>query len=319
MRLDTANRSFFTLVGMALGPYLLLGVFACGALSLAVWELVASGPAAVAGTPAGWGALGFLVVAALGALAAVRSLYRQASATRRLAAFVREHRVATPPQLERAASHNRVRVDLLDIGEPYAFTYGLRRPCVVVTSGLLATTSAAELDAVLAHERYHAANLDPLKTVIARVIPSAFFFLPVLTHLRHRYLVGRELAADRHALRRSGSGSIAGALYKTATAPTPSLLHTAAAIGGNELLEIRIAQLETGREPAVGAVPARTTALTAAGLVAATAGVAVTIRAAGELDVAAPTASPDLLGAAACGALWLAGGVALHRRFASRH
>jgi len=40
--------------------------------------------------------------------------------------------------------------------------------------------SPAELDAVLEHEHYHVRNRDPLKLVLARALPAAFFYLPVL-------------------------------------------------------------------------------------------------------------------------------------------
>jgi Peptidase family M48 len=43
------------------------------------------------------------------------------------------------------------------------------RPRVVVSQGLLERLSDAELRAVLEHEGYHVANLDPLKLVVLRV------------------------------------------------------------------------------------------------------------------------------------------------------
>ncbi len=43
MRLDSANRSFFTLASTALVPYVLLGVFGCGVLSLAAYRVAAEG------------------------------------------------------------------------------------------------------------------------------------------------------------------------------------------------------------------------------------------------------------------------------------
>jgi hypothetical protein len=42
-----------------------------------------------------------------------------------------------------------------------------------------------------------------------------------------------------------------GALYKATTGPTWSELGAAAAIGADDLLGLRVTQLETGREPAI--------------------------------------------------------------------
>jgi len=40
---DSANRSFFTLAATALVPYVLLGVFGCGVLSLAAYRVASDG------------------------------------------------------------------------------------------------------------------------------------------------------------------------------------------------------------------------------------------------------------------------------------
>ena len=81
---------------------------------------------------------------------------------------------------------------------------------VAVSRGLVESVSSDELAAVLHHERYHVANYDPLKVVLARSLPDSLFFLPALGELRGRYVAGRELAADRRAMTRSGAPSVAG-------------------------------------------------------------------------------------------------------------
>jgi hypothetical protein len=43
MRLNTANRSFVTLVAFALMPYGLIGLFCCGALSLLAYRVSIDG------------------------------------------------------------------------------------------------------------------------------------------------------------------------------------------------------------------------------------------------------------------------------------
>lgn len=87
-----------------------------------------------------------------------------------------------------------------------SFAYGVLTPRVAVSRGLLKGVSDDELRAVLEHERYHVCNLDPLKVVLVQALSAAFFFLPALDSLRARYLAGRELAADRRAVRACGAG-----------------------------------------------------------------------------------------------------------------
>jgi hypothetical protein len=88
-----------------------------------------------------------------------------------------------------------------------------------------------------------------LKVLIVRALPATFFFLPALGALRARYVAGRELAADRRAVRACGRKPLVGALMKVVRGPAWSELEVAAAIGGSELLDLRVAQLESGQEP----------------------------------------------------------------------
>jgi hypothetical protein len=87
--------------------------------------------------------------------------------------------------------------------------------------------------------------------LLARALPAAFFYLPAFRGLQARYVAGRELAADRLAVASCGRQPLAGALFKVIRGPDWPELETAAAIGGPELLDARVAQLETGTEPRV--------------------------------------------------------------------
>jgi len=102
MSSNAANRSFFSLVAIALVPYALLGLFGCGVLSLVAYRLATDG----------WGgltsggqdlrpALAFFAVVATGTLVGGRSVWRQIVATRDLAAEVASRRVESPPRLRR--------------------------------------------------------------------------------------------------------------------------------------------------------------------------------------------------------------------------
>lgn len=266
IRWDTANRNFFALVAVALVPYVVLGLVGCGFVSVLAYEIGSRGIHVVSGSllPATLA----VVVVAIGTGLAAWSLRDQVLATRRLANHVRAVRLPTPPTLAQAASELAGRLDYVDDDGAFSFAYGLGPARLVVSRGLFDTLAPKQLEAVIAHERHHIANLDPLKVVIARVLSAAYFFLPALRGLRTRYSAASELAADRRAMQRCGKPALAGALYGVVRGPEWSELATAAAIGGPEFLDVRVRQLETDTEPPVAGLSGGAIAATAVVLVA---------------------------------------------------
>jgi beta-lactamase regulating signal transducer with metallopeptidase domain len=105
---------------------------------------------------------------------------------------------------------------------PAAFCFGLRRPCVVVTQGLLDQLDPDEQAAAVWHEAQHARVREPLKCLVARLAAQTFFWLPVVHDLLERYLLVKELDADRLAAARTSRRALAGALYEVIGAPTPA-------------------------------------------------------------------------------------------------
>jgi Zn-dependent protease with chaperone function len=249
-------------VGVVL--YVALATAACALLSLLLYRLAFDGTGAFGDSswailPAGL----FLAVNAAGAVLGIRSLGQQIASSRRLGRRVA--RLASPPSpdlAEQARSAGiRGRLEVIDSAGPFSFAYGAFRPRVVVSQGLVDAAVPEELRAVLAHERYHVRNLDPLKVVLARAMADTFFLVPALRVLQERYLAGRELAADRRALRACGRHPLASALLKVVRGPDWPELSTAAAIGGPELLDARVAQLESGSQPSDAPLPRRTVLL----------------------------------------------------------
>ena len=134
----------------------------------------------------------------------------------------RARRVPVPARLARAAARAGIparRLAAVTASAPFALTYGLFRPRILASTALAADLDGAELAAVLAHEREHVRRRDPLKDLIARILPARFFYLPWLAHLQARYAAGRELAADRAALARHPRAALAGALLKVSAPP----------------------------------------------------------------------------------------------------
>jgi len=246
MSLDRANRSFLALVAISL---LLAALLLCGAAGGVLAPLLRA-DIARGHVPGGFSSLaplfGFAAVIVAGLARAGTSFARQALASRRLSRRVRALRIALPAGVREQARRAglQARVALIDAPEPFSFAYGMLTPRVAVSRGLIEVVSSPELRAVLEHERYHVRNLDPLKIVLARTMSAALFFLPALDCLRARYDAARELAADRCAVSVCGRGALAGALYRVVLGPPWSELEVAAPIGGAELMDARVAQLE---------------------------------------------------------------------------
>jgi Zn-dependent protease with chaperone function len=267
MSLDSANRSFLALVAISL---LLCALLLCGAVGGVLAPLLRA-YIARGYVPRGFASLappfGFALVIGTGLVRAGTSFARQTLASRSLSRRVRALTIAVPAGVVEEAGRAglQARVVLVDASEPFSFVYGMLTPRVAVSRGLIRAVSTPELRAVLEHERYHVCNLDPLKIVLARTMSAGLFLLPALDYLRSRYAAARELAADRRAMSVCGRGPLAGALYKVVLGPPWSELGVAAPIGGAELMDARVAQLERGVVSAPAAVGVGSVALSILG------------------------------------------------------
>lgn len=260
MRLETANRAFATLVGGALVVLIALALVACGVLGVLGYGLFIG----TTGVTALVAAAFFVVLVLVGDVVGIWSLRSQLRATHDLSRRIEGITLPVPVDVERAARGAGLdgRVVLVDAEEPFAFAYGLWHPRVVVSRGL-ASAPPEELEAVFAHERYHVRNLDPLKVLLTRTLSATFFYFPVLRVLHRRYVAGRELAADRRALEAHGRRPLVSVLHRVVAGPEWTELRAAAAMGDPALLEARVEQLETGREPVLTKTRWQLVALTA--------------------------------------------------------
>lgn len=315
MKLDTANRAFLSLLAVGLGVYMLGGIGACAVLSLLAYRFAVDGIDVLreGGITLPF-ALAFLTVVGSGTLAGLWSLRSQLAATRKLGDNVQSLRLPAPGALAEAAGAagvSRRRVDVIDAEERFSFAYGLLFPRIALSRGLIEAATVEELRAVLEHERYHVRNFDPLKILVARSVPTAFFYVPALRDLRLRYAAGRELAADRRAVEAFGRAPLAGALYKVAAGPAWATLGAAAALGGEDLLDARVTQLEEGREPPITRVRRATLVLSLLGVAFLIAALVVSLAGTGGPFATMRRAVPDVIplplrvaGMAVCGAFW---------------
>ncbi len=244
--MDSPTRNLFGLLGLSV---ILTAYVVCGFVAYILLPFVAeaSGPP-LAGTLAAAAVAVLLVAAATRAAAAIRE---QKFASHRLGREVTRRGGSPPTRLLRAAADLGLegRIDLIESRVPLSFVHGLLEPRVAISRGFLDALDEDELHAVLAHERYHVRNLDPLRAAIGDVLVAAFFLTPSCRVLRDRYTRGRELAADRAARGAYGTRPLCSALLKAVEAPVRREPPAAVSLGGDGLLAERIEQLETGSAP----------------------------------------------------------------------
>lgn len=77
-----------------------------------------------------------------------------------------------------------------------AFTAGLLRPQIYLSTGLLKTLTDKERRAVIRHERFHRDRHDPLRIAITETLQRTLKWIPGVLQLYHHWRLTRELAAD---------------------------------------------------------------------------------------------------------------------------
>lgn len=231
---------------------LLAAVLAHAALAvLAVTEFVALGWPLPTWFDTGAVAL-VLATGVVGLVASVRLAIKSALGARALRALIRSDARPVPAivRTEAAALDCATMIDVVAETEPFAVTYGLIHPRILVSTGLAAALLPAEIRAVLAHEREHLRHRDPLRFLAGRLLAAWACYLPAASWLAGRTALRRELAADRAAAERASRGVLAGALLKLAGPPASPAFAAASPAGGRSgSLEARVAQLEAGRPP----------------------------------------------------------------------
>src|SRR6185437_8103750 len=82
--------------------------------------------------------------------------------------------------------------------------FGIFRPVLLLPAGLAERLSAEQLEAVLAHERYHIRRRDNLWSALHMVVETLFWFHPLVWWIGARMVAERERACDEAVL---GEGS----------------------------------------------------------------------------------------------------------------
>ena len=109
----------------------------------------------------------------------------------------------------------------LSVAAPVAALDGILRPRLLLSGGLLEALDPGEVEAVVEHERAHAAARENLKRLFLRASPDPLAFLPAGERLRAAFEEAAEAAADRTACTRVPPLRLARALLKVAALLPP--------------------------------------------------------------------------------------------------
>lgn len=191
--------------------------------------------------PAG---LPLLVWTALAGAAAIRTLRQTQQVVR---VWLAQPRLEPAPALQALFTALGVagRVDLIATEVPLALCYGLWRPRILLSAGLLARLAPDELRAVVLHERAHVQRRDPLRLLGWCMLDAACWWLPPgLARARLRY----ELLADRAVIRAGARVALARALLNLLERPVSAAV-APVALGGLSMTAARIDHLLAPEAP----------------------------------------------------------------------
>lgn len=126
-----------------------------------------------------------------------------------------------------------------------AFTLGLLKPKIYVSTGICSCLTAKELFAVILHETHHKKNKAPLKLFATQILSALNFFLPINRSLISLYSSVSEKAADDSAINISGEPlELASALVKLSKSNSVDIMCPSVAFSkGQRTIEDRIRRL----------------------------------------------------------------------------
>ena len=145
------------------------------------------------------------------------------------------------------------RIDIVKNNGRFSFCYGLLRPKVCLSTGLLKAIDKDELRAVLLHESSHVKNRDPLKIILGKTASYIFFFIPIIYELQKYYLFSKEITADETAVKSGLRRQLAAALSKVLVIDSEKLSGVAALMNPdnmeNRILHLSGKQVKTTFRP----------------------------------------------------------------------
>ncbi|MCL6472698.1 MAG: M56 family metallopeptidase [Firmicutes bacterium] len=112
-----------------------------------------------------------------------------------------------------------IRVRIANNPNPIAFTYGVLKPTICLSSGLIDSLGDAELSSLIAHEVGHVKRRDNLAILLAIFIRDFLWLLPISHYLFRVFVYEKEYAADDFAVKVTGKPvELASAIVSVAKA-----------------------------------------------------------------------------------------------------
>jgi len=198
--------------------------------------------------------VGFGIVATGLLFASIRAA-RSFIVSRRFVVSLNEAPLERFPELKKMADSASAPIILFaDEQLKAAFTLGLLRPKVYISTALIRELGEGELETVILHELNHAEKRDPLKLFVLSFIQDVFFFIPLGSYLAKLFHGTKELAADERAAKETGRPyDLANALVKMMRMKRGSIPAGAQALDNTSFAEKRIKELlEPGGAGAIG-------------------------------------------------------------------
>ncbi|CAN5296319.1 hypothetical protein BH20ACT24_BH20ACT24_18410 [soil metagenome] len=159
------------------------------------------------------------------------------------------HGLPEEPAVPQQHRLKRGRLSVLPTGELIAYTVGVFRPQVVVSTGVLALDPPIR-EAILAHEISHAAGAHMALVFMTRVVHRAFGFIPAVRLATRHLTSALESSADEAAVRSVGDPMVVAKALVQMAGPGSCRSGTALRMAGGELA-YRVRRL-TAAEPARG-------------------------------------------------------------------
>lgn len=157
-------------------------------------------------------------------------------------------RLTVPESLKTAINNLDLggKVDIVKDPSKFSFCYGIFKPRICLSTGLIKAISWEELKAVLVHESYHVKNYDPLKIILGQTASLMFFFIPSLKEIQQYFVLSKEIAADEIVIKNNHKKPLLSVLSKLLTAGSPKFAGVVA-LANLDDLEKRILYL-TGNQ-----------------------------------------------------------------------
>ena len=125
--------------------------------------------------------------------------------------------------------------------------FGIWRPILLLPDGIIARLSAAELEAILAHELSHIRRRDNLTAALHMLVETVFWFVPLVWWIGRKLVEERERACDEAVLETgSQPGIYAQSILNVCRYYLESPLPCATGVTGADL-KMRIEEIMTNR------------------------------------------------------------------------